>query len=136
MIRSTPAPRWSVLPRKCTFGPKRASKALISCTGRLPFLSILATPSPRNEVLYAKKIKAGDNRTTKNAGKAETIHSLMNKISIPSEVVSTFKEIETNSRKNDSNSQWNNEGVFVLSETYILLNVFICISIDMISKAV
>ena len=37
---------------------------------------------------------------TNNAGRAETIHSLMNKISIPSEVVSTFKEFETNSKNN------------------------------------
>ena len=35
---------------------------------------------------------------TNNAGRAETIHLLMNKISIPSVVVSTFKEFETNSK--------------------------------------
>ena len=34
--------------------------------------------------------------------RAETIRSLMNKISIPSEVVSTFKEFETNFKKNNS----------------------------------
>ena len=37
---------------------------------------------------------------TNNAGRAETIHSLMSKISIPSHIVSTFKEFETNSKKN------------------------------------
>ena len=39
---------------------------------------------------------------TNNAGRAETIHSLMKKISIPSSVVGTFKEFETNSKKNKS----------------------------------